>query len=550
MKILIIGGSIGGLTAATRCRRIDDSADITLIDENSQVGSNLAALPAFVSRNIKCIETITTDTEEELANIYNITLKKNTKAISIDRNQKAVICKNLSTGKSELLLYDKLILATGSNLTPPKGLTKATNLFILKNQFDAIKIANYIEKVAPKKILIYGFNFYSLLVTHYFIKNGYQVAIVSEKDELHHFDPELKNLVIEEIKKSQVELYLENSIKKFIFADKDIDIITKVKLDNEKTIDANIVIYMSKAVPSIELAKQAGLEIKNGRIVVDKKMKTSDSFIYAIGNIALSSNFITNEEDYGELISNTMLQAKVAASDIFGIDIEYKGILENRMLVINNLFIGCTGINSTNAKKHFSSSYETLTLYTSSCERFSPCPKRIVIKLIFKKDDKKIVGSQIFGYDRSIDKFLDVIQTAIYANLTTDDLIRLNFSYSPEFSIHSSPLNVLGIVANDICNGLISTVKFEDLENNNDYFILDIRTTNEYKKAHLEGAVNIPLAELRKRLTEIPKGKFILIYCNTGKISYIAERILKSNGFTSVANIEGGLSSIKLLESF
>jgi len=549
MKILIIGGSIGGLTAATRCRRIDDSAEITVIDENSQIGSNLAALPAFVSRNIKNIEAITSDTEEELTNIYNITLKKNTKAISIDKTQKAVICKNLLSGKSELLLYDKLILATGSSLSLPKGLTKATNFFILKNQFDAVNIANYIEKVAPKNILITGFNYYSLLVTHYFLKNGYRVTIVSEKDELTHFDQEIKHLIIEELKKSGVELHLENSIKKMIPADKDIDVITKIKLDNDKQLDANLVIFMSKSMPAIELAKQAGLEIKNSRIAVDKKMRTSDSSIYAIGNIALSFNMITNEPDYGELINNTMQQAKVAASDIFNIDIEYKGKLENRMIVINNLFVGCTGINSDTSKNSFSS-YETLTLYTSSCERFSQCPKRIVIKLIFKKDDKRIVGAQAYGYDRSIDKILDVVQTAIYANLTTDDLIRLNFCYSPEFSVHSSPLNVLGIIANDINNSLISTVKFNELENNKDYFILDIRTTNEYKKAHLEGAVNIPLKELRKRLTEIPKEKYILIYCNTGKISYIAERILRSNGFNSVANIEGGLSSIKLIESF
>lgn len=548
MKILIIGGSIGGLTAATRCRRINDQAEITVIDENSEIGCNLPAIPAFASGTIKDLSDLTYTTEEDLSKVYNIILKKSTKAISIDKTQKAVLTRNLITGKSELLLYDKLILATGKNILLPKDLPRPLNLFVLRNQFDALKIASYLEKTLCEKITIIGFNFYSLLVTNYFIRKGYDITIISENDELENFDPEIKQLIINELIKTNVKLFLKHSIKKIILSDKELNLAAKIKLNNDHVIDTNLIIYMENPVLNIELARKAELQTKNGRIIVDKKMKTSDPSIYAIGSIALSFNAITEKGDSASLINDTILQARIASSDIFNIEINYKGIIENRVLKINNLYVGYTGINTKTAKECFNDS-KTLTIYTTSSERFEGPSKKIMIKLIFHVKTKKILGAQLFGYDRSIDKFLDVLHTAIYSNLTADDLIHLNLSYSPEFSIHSSPLNVLGLIANDLSQNLISIVKFEELENN-DYFILDIRTPNEYKKIHVENAVNIPLIELRERLKELPKDKYILIYCNTGKISYIAERILKSNGFEKVATIEGGLSSIKLIENF
>lgn len=546
-NIVIIGGSAAGVACATRIRRLSEKVKITLIEENDDIGYSITGLPDFVSGNISNVNSINNNVDDQLTAIYNINVLKNTKATEINRNEKVVLYKNKKTEKSDKLHYDKLILATGSKVNIPKSLnSNAHNFFTLKNLGDAIKITDFIKKVAPKNVVIIGFNYYSLLLVNCFMKKGYNINIISETNNLDNFDKEFKQIILNELINANVQLHLNSSIKKFVYLDR--TLINEIKLSDDTFIKANLVLYVDNLTPNIDLAKHAGLEIIHNRISVNNKMQTSDPDIYAAGTIAGTFNKITMQQDFSELINTSILQARIAASSIFNKDFIFNGIIKNKLLKINNCYIGYTGLNSDDAFSNFNTA-ASLSIYSSNSERFISSSRQIFLKLIYNKENKKILGAQISGMDKGIDKRLDIIHTAIYSNLTLDDLINLNFSYSPNISTYRDPINILGMMANNLIDGLTSQLIFNDIDFSKEYYIIDIRNDNDYQKSHLENSVCIPLKVLRNKFEDIPKDKLILIYCKNGRQGYAAERILKGNGFENVFNIEGGITSIKLFEN-
>ncbi len=549
IKIVVIGGSIGGLTAAKRARRISELAEITIIEESKYIGGTNSALPFYTSGNIKKIETLYTEDEEELEEIYNIKLLKNYKAIDINRKEKKVIVKNLAIEKNIEIPYDKLVLACGSRFKLPKIVQKKIkNVFVLNSIQDAIEIREYTEKTSAKEILIVGSNYYSLITADSFIKKGFNVSLIDKKlIGLQEFDFEFNHILREEMKNKGIILYNNLSIKKFIKNDK--EKISKVELNNNQTIDTHLILFYDNYLPNIELAKKAALDLgETERIKVDNKMITVDQDIFAIGSIAESYNRITNLPESSNFMIPVQIQARVAGSVAAGQEMIYKGSIKITVIKFQDFVIGSAGLNIQALNKIGIDNY-SVTLFAGDHERYQPINEKLHIKILINKENRRILGAQICGKSIKVDKKLDLLYTAIYSNLTIDDLQMLGLSYTPELSYSKNPINTLGMIATNRMDGLTEVLTINDILLESKLFILDIRNKDEYTKSHVEGSTWIPLNELRKRLDEIPKDINIYICGHVGIRGYIAERILKGNGFKNVFNIEGGITAIKLMEN-
>jgi NADPH-dependent 2,4-dienoyl-CoA reductase/sulfur reductase-like enzyme/rhodanese-related sulfurtransferase len=548
INIVVIGGSAAGITAATRIKRVNDNANVTIIEESSDIGYSIPALPDFTSQNITNINSIHTGTDDQLSGIYKINILQNSKALEINNSEKFVLYKSYANEKNEKIKYDKLILATGTKSIIPKPFNPNThNIFCLKNIHDSQKIVEYIKKTAADDVVILGLNYYSLLLVSSLIKKGYKISIISNNENIDDFDIEFAQIIKNELLNNNVTLYLNKTIKKLVYLDR--TIVNEIKLSDDTAIKSNVIINMELFLPNLDLIKHTGILLSpSGKIKVNNKLQTSDPDIYAVGNIVDTINSVTGQSDSADLLNQVLLQARIAGSNAAGMNFTYNGFIRNKLLKIDNLYIGYTGLSTIEAQKYYPNSM-TVTIFSSNSERFLPNSKQLHLKLIFNKSDRKILGYQISGYDKGIDKRLDAAYLTLYSNLTIDDLVNLNFSYNPGVSLYRDPLNILGMMAENLFTELSNPLGLSNFYMNQDYFIVDIRNNNDYKKSHLENSICIPLDELRKNTDKIPKDKTIIIYSYVGRKGYIAERILKSNGFQNVFNIEGGMSSIKLFEN-
>ena len=549
IQIVIIGGSVAGLAAAKRARRINELAEITIIEESIYINFPISALLLYASGNIKKLETIYNKNEEELEEIYNFRLLKHHRAIDIDRKGKKVVVKNLNSDKNVEVVYDKLILACGGKFTLPKIVQKkVNNVFVINCLKDALRIREYIEKTSAKEITIVGSNYYSLIAADNFVKRGFNVDLIDKKMiGLREFDYEFNYILREELIRKGVNVYNNSSIKKFIKNDK--EKISKIELSNNKKITTHLILFFNNYSPNITLAKKSSLDLgETEKIKVNNKMQTVDPDIFAIGSIAESFNRITNLPENAQLMSLVQIQARVAGSIAAGQDMNYRGIINTKIIKFQDFIIGYTGLNIQSLNKLGIDGF-SVTLFSGDHERYQPIIDKLHIKIIVDKVDRRILGAQICGKGNKVDKKLDLFNMAIYSNLTIDDLEMLGLSFTPELSYSKNPINTVGMIASNRLNGLTEVITINDILLESKIYILDIRNKREYMKSHIEGSIWIPLNELRKRLDEIPRDINIYICGHVGIRGYIAERILKGNGFKNVYNIEGGITAIKLIEN-
>jgi NADPH-dependent 2,4-dienoyl-CoA reductase/sulfur reductase-like enzyme/rhodanese-related sulfurtransferase len=547
-KILILGGGTSGISAATRARRINENAEISIIEESNYLAYQISSIPLFISGVIKNKDSIIAGNEEKLLEIYNIKIFKNYQALKIKRDEKKVIIKNLKTEFTSELYYDKLIIATGNNFLYQKNNGfSGQNFFTLKNIDDAISIRNYIEKTSARNITIIGSNHFSLNIANNLVQAGFIVSIIENSNKLiGEFDDEFNYLIKEEVIRSGVKLYLENQIKK-IFKNQE-NIINKIELNNT-VIDTQIVIYMDNMTPNTIIAHDSGLSVgKEGGIIVNIKMQTSDPNIFAIGGAAQTFNSISREREISTLIGPSQFQGRVAGTVAGGGDMNFTGIIGTRYLKFNKLSIGMTGLTE-NVAKELGFEINSFTVFSGNYERFIPGATQLHLKIISDKTTRRILGALVSGKGDGVDKRLDVFAASIYSGLVVDDLINLNLCYSPEISTYKDPVNIVGMVGANRLDGISQSVKLNQITSYDKVTILDVRSKNEYQKEHLLNSIWIPLNQLRKKINEIPKDKSIYIYGHIGIRGYIAERILKGSGFTNVYNIDGGIASVKISES-
>ena len=542
MKVVIVGGVAGGATAAARLRRLDESAEIIVFERSGYISYANCGLPYYIGGVISDAEDLTLQTPEAFYERFRVNVKVRHEVTVIHTDRKTVSVKNLETGDAFEESYDKLILSPGAKPTQPKlagiGIDK---VFTLRTVEDTFKIKEYINKNQPKSAVLAGGGFISLELAENLRELGIDVTIVQRpKHLMNPFDADMASFIHAEMRRHGIKLALGYEVEGFEEKDGGVDVLIK---DNEP-LHADMVALAIGVTPDTKLAKEAGLELGiKGSIVVNDRMETSVTDIYAAGDAVQVKHFVTGEDAVISLAGPANKQGRIIADNICGGDSRYKGSQGSSVLKVFELTAAATGLNETNAKKS-GLDVDKVILSPMNHAGYYPGGRLMTMKVVFEKGTYRLLGAQVIGYD-GVDKRIDVLATAIRAGMTAIDLKDLDLAYAPPYASAKDPVNMAGFMADNISNGILKQWHIEDMEavkelyNDKKAFLLDVRTAEEFGAGHIDGFVNISVDELRERLGEIEKGRPVYVMCQSGLRSYIASRILAGNGYEAY-NFAGG----------
>lgn len=534
MKTIIIGGVAGGASAAARLRRLDEQAEIIILERGEFVSFANCGLPYYIGGEITDRENLTLQTPESFKSRFNIDVRVFNEAIKINPDEKTVIVKNIAAGEEYSLKYDNLILSPGAEPIKPniKGIN-ASNVFTLRNIPDTFKIKNHIENEKPKTAVVVGGGYIGVEMAENLAKTGLDVSIVELADHLiAPLDFDMAADVHRYIKEKGIKLYLNNGVTAIESS--------RVILQKGE-INADMVIMSVGVRPETAIAKNCGIKTNaKGSIIVDNNMRTNIPDIYAVGDAVEAENFISKSPAFIPLAGPANKQGRIAADHISGIDSKYTGTQGSAVLKLFDMTVATTGLNEKTAQLN-KIDYEKTYIYSSSHASYYPNGNMMSIKALWDKKSLKIIGAQIVGFD-GVDKRMDVLAAAMRLGGKITDLTELELCYAPPFSSAKDPVNMLGFVAENIVTGKIKQFFWHDVESlprDNSVTLLDTRTVTEVARGKIDGFTNIPLDALRERLSEIPKDKPVYIHCHSGLRSYIACRILQGNGYDCY-NLAGG----------
>lgn len=540
MKVYIIGGVAGGATTATRLRRLDEDLDIVIFEKGEYISFANCGLPYYIGDKIQNKEDLILQTPEKFKSRFNIDVRINSEVISIDKVNKEITVKNVLEGTIYMEKYDKLVISTGAYpIIPNIEIEDKSKVFTLRTVPDTYKIKEYIKENNVKDATIIGGGYIGIEMAENLYNLGIKVNIVEAKESLiGPLDFEMANFLHKYLIKKGINLKLSSKVNKIKKAD-DSAFVCFENEGNKEQIKTDLVILVVGVKPDNKLAIDSKLKINDkGSIVVNKKMLTSDKDIYALGDVASVTNYITKEVDYIPLAGPANKQARVVANNICGINTKYNGTQGSSILKIFDMAVAVTGINEDVAKK-LKLNYDKIYINPVSHATYYPGAKPMNIKVIYENKNGNILGAQIVGYD-TVDKRCDVIATAIRASMNAYDLCELELCYAPPFSSAKDPVNIIGNIIVNILEKEVVKINAEEVDKYLDEkTILDVRTKKEYEMGHIKNAINITLDELRGNLNLLSKNKDIIVYCHSGLRSYIAYKILINSGYTSY-NLNGG----------
>lgn len=537
MKILIVGGVAGGATAATRLRRLSEENEVIIFEKGQYVSFANCGLPYHISGTIDKRDALLLQTPESLKERYNLDVRVFTEVLSIYTVDKKVSVKNLQTGEIYLENYDKLLLSPGAEpIKPPFEGINSDKIYTLRNIPDMDKI---VEKTKnAQNFVVVGGGFIGLEVAENLIEAGKSVKLVELGNQvMAPVDFDIASFVHEKAKQKGLELLLNVGVEKF----KDKGETIEVFLNNGTSIETDAVILAIGVKPETKLAVEAGLEIGETRgILVNEFLQTSNPDIYAVGDAIEVAHFINNKKVLIPLAWPANRQGRIVADNIIlGNQYKYSGSLGSSILKFFELSVASTGLNEKTLKK-FGIPYKTAIVTRGHHAGYYPGAKNMVLKLIFDENGK-IFGAQAVG-EAGVDKRIDVIATAIKGNLTVYDLPEIEITYAPPFNSAKDPVNIAGYTAENILKGDLEMVNYDefwDFVKENNAVILDVRTSKEFSGGAIEGAININVDDLRENLQNLDKNKVYAIYCQVGLRGYLANRIMRNNGFRAV-NLNGG----------
>lgn len=533
MKVIIVGGVAGGATTATRLRRLDENSEIILFERGEHISFANCGLPYYVGDVIKNEEDLLVQTPEKFKERFNIDVRISQEVIKIDKENKKVEVKKNDTGETYFETYDKLVLSPGAEPINPFKDVKSDRIFTIRNVNDAEKVKAFIKSNNPKSAVIVGGGYIGVEMAENLSEYNMEVSIVEKSPHLISIiDNDIAHFVHKEVKKHGVKLYLNQGVNKIEEQEK-----LSLTLDNEN-IETDLVILCIGVRPEANLAKEAELSLNaRGAIIVNNKMQTSDKNIYALGDAVEVQNIITGARSGIALAGPANRQARIVANNIEGITSTYDGFIGSSILKVFNYSLGIVGL-SERVCQTLKIPYKIMIISPYSHATYYPGAKMLTIKAIYNSETSQILGAYVWG-KASVDKITDILSIAIQTKMKAADLSALELCYAPPFSSAKSPVNILGNAIENEINGLVDTISIKELKNKEKPYILDVRTIEEYNLSHIDGAINIPLDELRKDLENLDKSKEIVVHCHSGLRSYLACRILKQNGY-NVKNLIGG----------
>ena len=538
-KILIVGGVAGGATAAARIRRLDETAEVIIFERSGFVSYANCGLPYYIGGVIRDKEELTLQTPEMFRERFQIDVRVHHEVTAIHPERKTVTVKNLETGETFEESYDKLLLSPGARPVQPNlpgaGLE---NLFTLRTVEDTLRIRDYVVKNKPKSAVLAGGGYIGLEVAENLRELGMDVTIVQRPNQLlNPLDYEMASFVHAKMREKGIRLMLGHSVEGFEKAGDQVNVLIK----GEQPIKTDMVLLAIGVAPDTHLAKEAGLTlgIKNS-IVVNDRMETSAPDIYAVGDAVEVRHFVTGSKALISLAGPANKQGRIAADNICGGDSVYQGSQGSSVIKIFDMTVATTGINERTAKDA-GIGCDKVYLSPSNHASYYPGGTMMTMKVLFEKNTYKLLGAQIVGYEGA-DKRIDVIATAMHAGMTALQLKDLDLAYAPPYSSAKDPVNMAGFMIENIAEGRLKQFFWDEvgaLPDDGSVFLLDARTREEYTAGHINGFVNIPLDELRDRLSELPQNVPLYVLCQSGLRSYLACRILSQNGW-DCHNFSGG----------
>jgi len=529
-RIVIVGGVAGGMSAATRLRRLDESAEIIVIEKSGYVSYANCGLPYYIGGVIKDESSLLLQSPESLKQRFKIDVRINSQGVKIDRENKTLLVENLSTKESYLLSYDKLILSPGAAPIRPQipGIERALSL---RSVEDTQKIFSQVA-TKPASAVVIGGGFIGVEVAENLVHQGIKTSIVEAASQLlAPLDPEMAYLVNKEMVTNGVDIYLGLSASQITERE--------VCLSDGQCIAAELVILAIGVKPETSLASDAGLKIGvKGGIVVDKFNLTSDPDIYAAGDATEKIDALDNNPSLVPLANIANRHGRVIADHINGRKVREVKTIGSAIVKVFDLAIATTGWNEKrliSAKRD----YRVIHTHPGSHAGYYPGASTMAIKLIFDPKSGEIFGGQAIGRD-GIDKRIDVIATAIRSKITAPELADLELAYAPPYGSAKDPINMLGYIAENIISGLTQSAQWNEIDKYLEagYILLDVRNEDEFARGQIPDSINIPLDQLRERHSEI-KAKKVLITCQVGQRGHSATLLMKNLGYEAV-NLDGG----------
>lgn len=529
MRTVIIGGGACGASAAARIRRLDESAEIIVLEKTGEISIANCGLPYYTSGVINDREKMLVSSPEKFREWFNINVKLNTEVININPDEKFI-----ETADGEKINYNKLVLAQGAKpFVPPIDGIPEEKVFTVRTLFDADNIKSYIKEKGVRKAIVIGGGFIGVEMAENLNEMGLETTLIEQQNQiLAPVDYEIAAFLHNEMRDRGVELVLSDGVKKFND--------NKVILNSSREIEFDIIIMAIGVRPEITLAKNAGLETARG-IIVNENLQTSNPDIYAGGDGVEIKDFVTGENTLIPLAGPANRQGRIIADNICGIESAYKNSQGTSVLKVFDLTAASVGNNEKQLKSKNIPYWKTF-VFSKDHAGYYPGAVEVLYKLLFSPDGK-ILGAQGVGPD-GVEKRIDVISSIMRNGGKIQELLDSELCYAPPYSSAKDAVNILGMNADNILRGLLKPAYFEDLENS---YLIDVRQKEIFEISTIEGAVNIPIAQLRNRINEVPRDKKVILFCNTGYTSYNASRILIQNGFNNVYSLCGGISLYKEL---
>lgn len=542
MKYLIVGGVAGGATAAARIRRLTEDAEIVIFDKGEYISYANCGLPYYIGGVIEERDRLFVQTPESFGRRFNIDVRTKNEVTAIDAAAKQVRVRT-ADGKEYIESYDKLLLSPGASpVVPPLNGIDSEGIFTLRNVSDTDRIKEYMTSHRVKRAVIVGGGFIGLEMAENLKHAGAQVAVVEMASQvMAPIDYSMASHVHEHLLQQGVKLYLEQVVEGFL---RENDELT-VHFKSGVTLKTDIVLLSIGVKAETNLAQAAGLKLGDMRgIWVDEYLQTSAEDIYAVGDAIEYPHPITGKPWLNFLAGPANRQARIVADNmVLGNKIKYEGSIGTAIAKVFNITVASTGLPAKRLKQ-LAIPYLSATIHNGSHAGYYPGSLQMDIKITFSPTDGRLYGAQIVGYD-GVDTRINQYALAIKHGATVEDLTKLEHAYAPPFSSAKDPVAISGYVASNILNGKMNPLYWREMleVDTNKVALIDVRTVEEYASGTIPGAINIPVDDLRDRLSELPTDRPIWLFCGVGLRGYLASNILKASGYKEVRNLIGGITT-------
>lgn len=541
-KVLIVGGVAGGASAAARLRRLDEEAHIIMFERDPYISFANCGLPYYIGGSIQDRSKLLIQTPEAMHKRFNIDVRTQSEVISIDPLNKKVRVQNLELGSYEES-YDALILSPGAKpIRPELPGIQSSRIHTLRNIPDTDKIKSRVQEEGTRSAVVIGGGFIGVEMAENLREAGLEVTLIQAGQQLlTAFDPEMASMLAKELEDQGVRLIFSDKVQGF--EEKAGQVITR--LASGMVLQSEIVLLATGVTPDTAFLKDSGLQLDpQGHILVNERMETNQQDVYAVGDAVQVVDFVNGGKTAIPLAGPANKQGRTAADNVCGLGTTYKGSQGTSIIKVFGLTGAATGSNEKTLQR-LDIPYHVVYVHPSSHASYYPGATPISLKLLFDQQGK-VLGAQAVGYD-GVDKRIDDIATVIRFRGNVMDLAELELAYAPPYSSAKDPVNMAGYAAENVLHGLTEVLLPSALaERDPDKVMLvDVRTEIEYMNGHIEGAVNIPVDDLRARLSELDSSKEIWVYCQVGLRGYTASRILTQKGYR-VKNLTGGYKTYQM----